>query len=74
MGHEGFQGTGDRSAGPSDRTRAWVAFIEEQADWLVGARKRWHEGDPTPRAHRLGLIGSGAGLLAVAIAVGRLVS
>lgn len=69
-----FRATGHRSEGPSDRARAWVEFIEEQADWLIGARKRWHEGDPAPRAHGLGPIGSGAGLLAVALLVERLVS
>jgi hypothetical protein len=66
--------TRDRPPGPSDRTKAWVAFIEEHADWLICARKRWHEGDPMDRVHRLSLIGSGAGLLAAAIAVERLVS
>jgi hypothetical protein len=69
-----FRATRDRPPDPSDQTRAWIEFIEEHADWLIGARKRWHEGDPAIRAHRLGLIGSGVGLLAVAFAVERLVS
>jgi hypothetical protein len=70
-----FRAPRDRPPGPSDRTKVWVEFIEEHADWFIGARKRWHEGDPTARAHRLGLIGSGAGILTVVVlAVERLVS
>ena len=64
----------DRPRGPSDRTKAWAEFIETHADWFIGARKRWHEGDPPPNASRLRLIGSGAGLLAAVVAVVHLVS
>jgi hypothetical protein len=70
-----FRPLRDCVPGPSDRTKVWVEFIEEHADWLIAARKRWHEGDPPPRVHHLGMIGSGVGLLAVvALAVERVVS
>jgi hypothetical protein len=55
--------------GPSKGVRAWAAFFEERADWFVDARKRWHDGDPPPRAGRWRLVlGSGTVLIgAVAI-------
>lgn len=69
-----FRAPRDYRQGPSDRTKAWVKFIEEHADWFIGARKRWHEGDPPARAHRLHVFGSGLGVLALVLAVERLVS
>jgi hypothetical protein len=67
-----FRATRERPPGPSERTRAWIDFIGQHAEWLIAARRRWHEGDPATHAHRFGLIGSGAGLLALALAVERL--
>jgi len=60
-------------SGPSKRTRAWVNFIEECADWLIDARKRWHDGDPPRKAlgGRL-LIGVGTSLLALAAIIEKL--
>jgi hypothetical protein len=69
-----FRAARDDRQGPSDRTKAWVAFIEEHTDWCIGARKRWHEGDPPARAHRLHVLSSGAGVLALVLAIERLVS
>jgi hypothetical protein len=34
--------------GPSDGLKAWTKWLEEQGDWCIDARKRWHEGDPPP--------------------------
>ena len=53
--------------GPSTGLRAWATFLEERVDWLMGARRRWHEADPPKRPVRLRLmLGSGTALLAVA--------
>jgi hypothetical protein len=40
--------------------------------WLIGARMRWHEGNPATQGRRFGVIGSGAGLLALAFTLERL--
>jgi hypothetical protein len=69
-----FHATRDRPRGPSDRTKAWAEFIESHADWFIGARKRWHEGDPPIRTHRLRMFGSSAGLLAAALTIVHLAS
>jgi len=69
-----FRASSVRAPGPSERTRAWVDFIEEHAEWLIGARMRWHEGNPATQGRRFGVIGSGAGLLALAFALERLVT
>jgi hypothetical protein len=69
-----FRARREQPRGPSDRTKAWIEFIETHADWFIGARKRWHEGDPPPRAYRLRMVGSGASLLALVVAVVHFVS
>ena len=56
--------------GPSDGVRAWTAYWMSVGDWIVGAHKRWHEGDPPvksrhwPRVLGLGAAGAGALMLA----------
>jgi hypothetical protein len=58
--------------GPSKGVRAWATFFEERADWLVDARKRWHESDPPRRTGRWRLVfGCGTSLVAVAAIVER---
>jgi hypothetical protein len=47
--------------GPSPGVQAWTAWGMALGDWLIDARKRWHEGDPPPkpgkmRAVRVGLV------------------
>jgi hypothetical protein len=69
-----FRTPRDHRRGPSDQTRAWVEFIEQHADWFIGARKRWREGDPPARSHRFRVFGSGAGVLALVLAIERLIS
>ncbi len=32
--------------GPSPGLLLWVAFVEQQLDWLIDARRRWHESAP----------------------------
>jgi hypothetical protein len=47
----------------------------EFGDWLIDARKRWHEGDPASTISRWRvLLGSGTVLLAAAAIVERLVA
>ena len=70
-----FRAVRNRSLGPSGRTKAWVEFIEMHADWFIDARKRWHEGDPQPRAYSLhARIGTVVGLVASVLAVAHFVS
>jgi hypothetical protein len=47
-----------------------MAFLEEQVDWLIDARRRWHADDP-PRSWR-GLIGGATALLLAVAVVERL--
>jgi hypothetical protein len=53
--------------GPPDGLRVWV-------DWIIDARKRWHEGDP-PRApiSRWQLALGSGGALALAALIQRLI-
>jgi hypothetical protein len=49
--------------GPSEGLRAW-------ADWCIDVHKRWHEGDPPPKAGWRLVVGGGGWLVALtAIAV-----
>jgi hypothetical protein len=61
--------------GPSEGVRLWTTYLQEVIDWLIDARKRWHEGAPVPATRGLrprSLIGGSATfIVAVAIIIQR---
>jgi len=60
--------------GPSKGLFAWTVFVLLLLDWLIDARRRWHESGPTPKARgsRLLLSGAAAAFVFVGIAAARL--
>jgi hypothetical protein len=58
--------------GPSEGVKSWAAFWMGIADWLITARIRWREGDPSPTLRRTRLCPVGAlGAVAAVVLLGQ---
>lgn len=55
--------------GPSAGLEAWTVYLMEVVDWMIDARRRWHEAGPRPSRRWSALAGGGACLLTLTLLV-----